>query len=167
MTDFLNTATIAAAGIGAGHPLAEMLAGREDIFTMTQQAHDAALAPGKPGGLSHGLRAALACRMARATGADALADHFADMASAAGCSEEEAQAAEAAFDGGADAWLSAIVRHTDLVTTDTKSVVAADIDALKAAEVSEDDIVRLSELVAFVSYQARVAVGLKLMGALS
>lgn len=167
MTDFLNTATITAAGIGAGHPLTDMLAGREDIFTMTQQAHDAALMPEEPGGLSHGLRAALACRMARAAGSDALAGHFAEMAAAAGGAEDEARTADAAFDGGADPWLSAIVRHTDLVTTDTKSVSANDIEALKAAQVSEDDIVRLSELAAFVSYQARVAVGLKLMGSLS
>ncbi len=167
MTEFLKTAAIEAAGIGPAHPLAEILAGREDIFTMTQQAHDAALTPEEPGGLSNELRAALACRMARATGADALADHFAELAAAAGGAEDEARTADSAFDGGADAWLSAIVRHTDLVTTDTKSVVADDIAALKAAQVSEDDIVRLSELTAFVSYQARVAVGLKLMGDLS
>jgi uncharacterized protein YciW len=167
MTDFLKTATIQATGIGAGHPLAEMLAGREDIFTMTQQAHDAALTPEDPGGLSHGLRASLARRMARATGANALADHFAALAAAAGGAEDEARVADADFDGGADAWLSAIVRHTDLVTLDTQAVVAGDIEALKSADVSQDDIVRLSELAAFVSYQARVAVGLKLMETLS
>ncbi len=167
MTDFLKTTMIEAAGIGAGHPLAEMLAGRSDIFTMTQQAHDAALTPNDPGGLSHGLRASLAGRMARATGADGLADHYAALAAAAGGAEDEARTADADFDGGADAWLSAIVRHTDLVTKDTKAVVAGDIEALKSAGVSEDDIVRLSELAAFVSYQARVAVGLTLMEALS
>jgi len=53
------------------------------------------------------------------------------------------------------------------VTSDTKSVVADDIAALTAAGVSEDDIVRLSELIAFVNYQARVVVGLQLMAGLS
>lgn len=167
MTDFLKTATVEAAGIGAGHGLAEMLAGREDIFTMTQQAHDAALTPDDPGGLSHGLRAALAARMARANGAEGLAEHYAGLAEEADGGLDEARAANPAFDGGEANWLSAIVRHTDLVTRDTKAVVADDIAALMAAGVTEDDIVRLSELVAFVSYQARVAVGLKLMGDLS
>ena len=58
----------------------------------------------------------------------------------------------------------ALLRHTDLATTDTKSVVAADISALVSAGVSEDDIVRLSELVAFVNYQVRLTIGLRLMG---
>jgi uncharacterized protein YciW len=49
------------------------------------------------------------------------------------------------------------------VTTDAKSVVAGDIAALKSAGVSEDDIVRLSELVAFNSYQIRLTIGLRLM----
>jgi len=167
MTDFLKTAAVQAAGIGAGHPLAEMLAGREDIFTMTQQAHDAALTPVDPGGLSHGLRAALAARMARANGADALGEHFAGLAEQADGGPDEARVADPAFDGGEASRLSAIVRHTDLVTRDAKAVVADDIAALMAASVTEDDIVRLSELVAFVSYQARVAVGLTLMGDLS
>ena len=113
------------------------------------------------------LRAALASRMARANGADALGEHFAGLAEQADDGADEARTADPAFDGGEASWLSAIVRHTDLVTRDAKAVVADDIAALMAAGVSEDDIVRLSELVAFVSYQARVAVGLKLMGDLS
>lgn len=167
MTDFLKTAAIEAAGIGAEHELAEMLAGREDIFTMTQQSHDAALTPDDPGGLSHGLRAALAARMARANGAEALAEHFAGLAEQADGGLDEARAANPAFDGGEASWLSAIVRHTDLVTRDAKAVVADDIAALMAAGVTEDDIVRLSQLIAFISYQARLSVGLKLMGGMS
>ena len=69
-----------------------------------------------------------------------------------------------AFDGGGDERLCALLRHTDLATTDTKSVVAADIAALVSAGVSEDDIVRLLELVAFVNYQVRLTIGLRLMG---
>ena len=38
-----------------------------------------------------------------------------------------------------------------------------DIAALKAAGVGEADIVRLSELAAFVNYQLRVVAGLKLL----
>ena len=66
--------------------------------------------------------------------------------------------------GTAATRLAAILRHTDLVTNNTKGVVAGDIAALTSAGVSEDDIVRLSELVAFESYQIRLTVGLRLMG---
>ena len=75
--------------------------------------------------------------------------------------------ADPAFDGGSDSRLSALIRHTDLVTCHTKSVTADDIDALKAVGISEDDIVRLSELIAFVNFQARVATGLRLLSAVS
>ena len=138
------------------------LSGRDDILTMTQQAHDAALTPDEPGGLSHGERAALCCRMARLNREEGLAAHF--LALMAGVSAATAQLADPGFDGGDDARLGAILRHTDLVTTDAKSVVTGDIAALKDAGVSEDDIVRLSELVAFISYQIRLTIGLRLMG---
>ena len=38
------------------------------------------------------------------------------------------------------------------------------IEVQTGSYLSEDDIVRLSELVAFVSYQIRLTVGLRLMG---
>ena len=68
------------------------------------------------------------------------------------------------FNGHGDVRLAAILRHTDLVTTNVKAAAASDIAALTDAGVSEDDIVRLSELIAFVSYQIRLTVGLRLMG---
>ena len=64
MTDIFNTAAVHASGLSANHPLAVVLSGRDDILVMTEQAHDAALTPDDPGGLSHDERAALCCRMA-------------------------------------------------------------------------------------------------------
>ncbi len=162
MSDTFETAAVRASGLKADHPLTVALSGRDDILTMTQQAYDAALTPDEPGGLSHGERAALCCRMARLNREEGLAAHF--LALMAGVSAATAQLADPGFDGGDDARLGAILRHTDLVTTDAKSVVTGDIAALKDAGVSEDDIVRLSELVAFISYQIRLTIGLRLMG---
>ena len=167
MANFMKTATLQAANVGMDDTLDDALAGRSEIFTMTEQAHGAALTPGDPGNLSHGLRASLACRMARANAVEGLAAHFADLSARTVGAEMEARVADPAFDGGEDVWLAAVVRHTDLVTSDTKSVVADDMAALIAAGVSEDDIVRLSELIAFVNYQARVVVGLQLLAGLS
>jgi uncharacterized protein YciW len=130
---------------------------------MTQQAHDTALTPNEPGGLPQKVRAALSCRMALLNKETILAAHFLTLMVEANGPSEIEQLADPAFDGGADARFRAILRHTDLVTTDTKAVVGGDILALTTAGVSEDDIVRLSELVSFVSYQIRLTVGLRLM----
>ena len=49
------------------------------------------------------------------------------------------------------------------MAVDVKKVTEDDISALRSAGISEEDIVRLSELIAFVSYQIRLVAGLKLM----
>ena len=56
-----------------------------------------------------------------------------------------------------------MLRHTDLVTVDPKEAVDGDIAALKSAGLEDADIVRLSQLIAFVSYQIRVVAGLRLI----
>ena len=73
MANFMKTATLQAANVGMDDTLDDALAGRSEIFTMTEQAHGAALTPGDPGNLSHDLRASLACRMARANAVEGLA----------------------------------------------------------------------------------------------
>lgn len=167
MTALETTTVRCAAGLDASHPLAEILDGRGDIFTMTEQAHDAALTPNQPGGLSHAERAALACRMTRLNAEPALAQHFEALMAVAKPSDATARIADPDFDGGSDVRLAALLRHTDLATCDTKSVAADDITTLTDAGISEDDIVRLSELVAFVNYQARVTRGLRLLAGAS
>ncbi len=162
MNQIFNTAAVRASGIGADQALAVALSGREDILTMTQQAHDAALIPEKFGGFSHAERAALSCRMARLNCEEGLAEHF--FAMLRDTQKEVIRMADPDFNGHGDVRLAAILRHTDLVTTNVKAAVASDIAALTDAGVSEDDIVRLSELIAFVSYQIRLTVGLRLMG---
>ena len=47
MTDIFNTAAVKASGLDADHPRAAVLSMRDDIMTMTQQAHDAVLGPKK------------------------------------------------------------------------------------------------------------------------
>lgn len=167
MTALDTTTARCGAALDASHPLAKVLEGRGDIFAMTEQAHDAALTPNDPGGLSHAERAALACRMAHINAEVALAEHFGGLMAAANPTDTTARIADPDFDGGSNTRLAALIRHTDLATADTKSVAATDITALTDAGVSEDDIVRLSELVAFVNYQARVTRGLRLLAGAS
>jgi len=148
-----------AAGLAETGPLAEALALRGNLMELTQSSHDAALLPREPGGLSHALRAALACRIARMNGAVELAEHYARLA---GDSAEAALADPATH--SKEAPLAAILAYVDRVTRAPKDATRADIEALRAAGVADGDIVRLAGLVAFVNYQLRVALVLQKLG---
>ena len=158
MDDIFNTVLVRAAGIPAGHQLAGALSGRSNIIELTEKSHDAALIPEPLGGLTHSLRAALACRMAHLNHEAGLASHYESMIAA-----EDALTADPNFVGAGDPWLSAVIRHTDLVTRSPKDAAAGDIESLETVGIPVEDIVRLSELIAFVNYQVRVVAGLRLM----
>lgn len=150
-------------GIEPGSMLAEVVAGRADIMALTQQTHDGALAPENPGGLSHAERAALAWRIAKINNYKAFEDHFEAMLEKAGAPDSAARLADIWFDGGSDLRTKALIRHVDLVAHAPKEATRHDIELLQEAGIADADIVRLSELVAFVSYQIRIAAGLQLM----
>lgn len=159
----------ALAGAGAGSPLGEALAERAEIMRLSQASHDAVLLPKAPGGISHAERAALAARMAHWNGDAALATHYGELLRRAGESPVllAIAAGSAADTAGVDARLRAVMRHVDLLTLTTKDATKADIAALVAAGLSEPDIVRLAELIAFVNYQVRVIAGLRLLGSVA
>lgn len=153
---------------GADSSLAGVLADRAEILGLSQAAHDAVLSPRDPGGISHCERAALAARMASANADPALAEHYRGLLRQAGGSPALLAIAEGADPvADADRRLRAIVRHVDLVTLSPKDATKADVAALKAAGLSEPDIVRLAELIAFVNYQTRVIAGLRLLGTIA
>jgi uncharacterized protein YciW len=146
------------AGIRPGTPLAEALAARADILRLSQASHDAVLLPKEPGCLSHGLRAALAARMARQNAQLPLAAHYDDLMRRSGEIEpSEMPPAERTR-------IAAILAHSDLLTLRPRDATRHDVEALRAAGVEEPDIVRLAELAAFVNYQVRVIRGLQVLG---
>lgn len=156
--DIFQTVVAKASGITADGPLAGVFSGRANLMELTENSHEASLRPKQTGGLSHAERAGLACRMAKLNDDAILATHY------EGLFGDGSQAlADTAFDGGSDARLKAIVRHTDLVTTNPKTAVAEDVSALQSVGMNDPDIVRLSQLIAFVSYQIRVVHTLRLM----
>jgi uncharacterized protein YciW len=145
-----------------GSALANAMAKRAEIFRLSQAAHDAVLLPREPGGLSHGLRAALAARMARLNRAPALARHYDTLIARAG---ETATAPLADPNTNAtDRRTAEIVGHADRLTLAPREATRAHVDALRQAGVADPDIVRLAELAAFVNYQVRVVAGLSLLG---
>ena len=156
--DIFDTIVAKAAGISKSSPLKGALALRSDILELTEKSHKASLRPNQSGGLNHATRAGLACRIAKRNNESVLARHYETMFSVG-----SQEFANTEFDGGNDAGSKAIIRHTDLVTLNPKEATADDISALRDAGLCDADIVRLSELIAFVSYQIRVVAGLRLM----
>lgn len=157
MTTLIETLT----GVPATSRLGQALTTRAEILRLSEAAHDAVLVPREPGGLSHGLRAALAARMCRHVGDDALVAHYESYLAHSSDLEVAALAEPGSTSG--DPMSDALARHADLLTLAPREATRQDIAALKAAGVSEADIVRLSELAAFVNYQLRVVAGLKLL----
>jgi CMD domain protein len=151
------------AGVRFGSPLARALLARMDIMKLSQASYDAIIRPRKPGGVSHAERAALAARMARQNADETLAEHYIGKLQEA-CADptlnEPVSAGEIADYGNR---LNTMVRHMDLLTREPSKAARTDITALKDAGISEPDIVRLSELAAFVNYQVRVIAGLKML----
>ncbi len=128
----------------------EAVAMRANLMAASQANYDAVLTPADPGGLSYRDRQAIAGRICRLNNESRLAAHYGG----------------AGLDGG-DPRMAAMLRHVDLVTCSPKDATRADIVALQRAGVADADIVRLSQLIAFVNYQVRVVAGLRLMGAAS
>ena len=160
--DIFDTIVTKAAGISSASPLASVLSRRSDILQLTERSHDAALRPRQPGGLTHSERAALACRIALLNNEAVLARHYDGL-----IADGNLAIADTAFDGGGDVRLRAIIRHTDLVAVNPKDAASSDISTLQSSGMADADIVRLSQLIAFVSYQIRVVGGLRLMAGVS
>ena len=129
---------------------------RKNVVDLIEAAEQASLKPNDPGGISHDLRAALATRASRLNQHDALAQHYGAMVVAEGaiCDPEYKSN---------DNRLHAILNFSDKVTAVPRDAEADDISELKAAGISDADIVRLCELLAFLAFQYRVVAGLSLM----
>ena len=153
MNEFATT-ILKASGVTSESGLAAAVGGRANIFEMSQAAEQSVLRPKDPGAFGHDLRAALAARVARLGGDETLASHY-----IGGAGDKASLAMPGARDGDHDH----ILGFVDKVANQTRDVAAEDIAALQAAGVSDADIVRLCELVAFLAYQTRVVSGLRLM----
>lgn len=158
MSALPDTTAVRAGNVGAQPGAATAIARRANILTLTQAAEDAVLTPQQTGAFSHAMRAALAARMARLNGEDAVAKTF--EARAAG--SDAARLADPSHDGEGTAH-AALLAFVDKTTAAPKDIAAGDIAALKASGMADADIVRLCELIAFLAYELRLVAGLKLL----
>lgn len=148
-----------ALGAAPGGELYELRRLRPEFVGGAEACRAAVLHPADPLGLSPHLRAALAARMARANADVALTAQYEALTSpafealAAGAPPETLNEPEASM-----------ARHADLVTGAPSAATAADLERLSVAGLGNPQIVALSELIAFVNYQARITHGLRLLG---
>ncbi len=152
-------------GLQPASAVAKALALRNDVLEMTEAASAAVLTPKEPGGFfSHGIRAALAVRIARLNECETLA-HVCEAALHQQQPDEATVAlADPGFDGDDNIRWRAVLAFTDRVAVSPKDTAAADIESLSKAGLAEADIVRLTQLNAFLAYEIRLAEGLRLMG---
>ena len=150
------------AGLSSDSPIAALRRQRPDFVRYTQGSHDVLLAPAEPGGVSLLERAAVALRVAAIEHDAALVTHYRHAMQQAGANDAAIAAAERGT-GEATPRLAAILQHVSRIATAPRTATRAGLDALRAIGLSPQDIVVITQLVAFVSYQVRVAAGLRLL----
>ena len=162
MTDFINQL----AGIGDESPLGVLRASREVTFNAAAGSYQALFAPEDPGGLSLLDRDAVAFRIARLERSPAVEAHHRARLEAHGASADLVSSIESfpAPSESLDAKLVAALTHADLLTRSPRDATPEAIDALRAAGFSVRDIISLSQLIAFVSYEVRLLSMLRILG---
>jgi len=135
------------AGVQPGSALAELRAQRPEATTHAQGSYNALFA--NPSG-----SLTLIERLSAA-------QHVATLHSATGAAEHHRQLLQDA--GAGSSRLPAILRHADLLATRPRQARPEDLQALADAGLSTAEIVTLSQVIAFVSFQVRVIAGLQLL----
>ena len=150
------------AGLASGSALAALRRERPDVVKHLQGSDDVIFSPADDGGLTRAERAAAALRIAELMRDDALAAHYRTRLAALDPSGVLAKTVEGSAEITDGRW-DAILAHVDLVTRGPGSATRDDIETLTAAGLSSHAIVSLSQLIAYVSFQARVLAGLRML----
>lgn len=145
-------------GLAKHTPAAAAVSLRGNVLEMTASAEDAVLKPVDPGAWSHSLRAALAARVARQHELPKLAAHFESL-----IDDDYYKPITDPANDGTTLQIAHVVSFMDNVAINPRQVVAGDIQTLQQQGVDDADIVRLTELNAFLAYQLRLIAGLALI----
>ncbi|MGA7509075.1 MAG: hypothetical protein WBW72_12295 [Erwinia billingiae] len=150
-----------AAGLSPDDALFKARRFRAEFVEGAELCRLSVLQPEDNQGLAPALRLALAHRMAALNAAEELMADYEVQLAALSPSEQLLKLANGEVD--LDEPLATIVRHADLVTMTPSEATASDMTRLQQAGLNNAQIVALSELIAFVNFQTRVAAGLRLM----
>jgi uncharacterized protein YciW len=129
---------------------------KPQVFAQIQDYYDATVQPADPGNVSLAERALIAHRVAAGIPDAALADWYRTIIDALNETVDESTPR-----------LTAILARIALVNANPNQTASDDVRALQDAGLTEIDIISISQLIAFVHYQARLLVGLKALGATS
>jgi CMD domain protein len=152
------------AGIAPGSPLAQLREQRHETLGFAQGSFAALLEPEDSGGVSQVEREAIGLRVATLELFPDLAEFHRDCLRVLGVPDPEIDAVENFPDGELPARLVAILRHTDLLTADSRSGSPEALSDLKLAGLTAQDIVTISQLIAYLNYQIRMIALLRAMG---
>lgn len=141
MTDLIDTL----AGIAPGSALDTLRRERGEIRDRTEGAYRELVVPDAPGGVSLAERAALAAHTAELEGADALAGWFRGLP------------------GGGEVRRDLLLPYGEMVALHPGRVDQGMVDGMLAAGLSPQDLVAVTQLVAFVPFQTRLLAGLRAM----
>ncbi|KAK1177184.1 alkylhydroperoxidase domain protein [Streptomyces sp. NBS 14/10] len=172
-TDLIDTLL----GFEPGSPLARLRARRPEATGHTQGSYDALFAPAASATtVTTTERFAAALRVARLHGDQRLGEHYAGQLLAAdGAAKELVTAVEdvrplrpateppAPEPLPGQGRLRAILAHADLLVLRPAAATPADLDALAKAGLGAAEIVTVSQLIAYVSFQVRLLAGLALI----
>ncbi|MDC1171839.1 hypothetical protein OAU04_02600 [Alphaproteobacteria bacterium] len=156
MKNVFETTVLSMSGLELKSVAGRAVDNRSNIFNMSDAAEEAVLRPKEYGAFEHGMRAALAARIAFLNHEDVLAQKYLEDAG------NFKKMANPSYKGEKKD-LTSILLFMDKVTKETLNVEAEDIATLQNAHVSDADIVRLAELNSFMAYQIRLIAGLRLM----
>jgi alkylhydroperoxidase domain protein/CMD domain protein len=159
----------ALAGVAPGSPLAELRAQRPEATEHAQGSYLALFDPPEPVGLSPVERFAVALRVATVHEATEAAAHYEARLVASGGAPEILTAAKSYSQVSASVpvRLRAMLRHAELLSRHPVDATTDHLQLLADAGLATVEIVVLSQIIAFVSFQVRVIGALKLIGGTS
>ena len=175
MTAATDTDVISSlAGVAPGSPTAELRAQRPEAMQHAQGSYTALFDPAEPLGLSPAERFATALRVTTIHDAPEASEHYRQRLVDAGASPEIVAAAALEDAGSASqsdpavpTRLQAILRHADLLATRPVEATPDHLQSLADAGLATVEIVQVSQIVAFISFQVRVVTALQLIGGTS
>ncbi|MCA1670450.1 MAG: CMD domain protein [Thermomicrobia bacterium] len=152
------------AGIAADSPLGRLRAERPEVVRAAQGSYQALLEPNDPGGVSRSEREMIALRVAVLMPSPSVAAWHRARLRDLGADDEYLAAIEQFPDGPAlSARAATILRHTDRLAREPDTATPPHIAALKAVGLGPRDIVTISQLIAYLSFEVRALVGLRLL----
>jgi CMD domain protein len=159
-SDLLN----ALAGVAKGSRLATLRAQRAEIMALIQANYDALFVPADDGGVTHAERGLVALRVALLDESKPLVAHYRDYVARYQVEMAQIDAVQKpALDAPLSPRLIALLAHADRLTDAPHLATPEHLAHLKRHGLSDANIVTISQLIAFVSFQVRALVGLQLL----